>query len=129
MPAMVMAHEKDPREELANKIGSLDDFELFNNEVLCAVYIRPEKTKSGLIIADQTRDEDKSQGKVGLIVKMGAAAFNDPTGRWGFADMDLHDWVFYRASDGWAVTVNGILCRVLDDTNVRGRIQHPDVVW
>jgi co-chaperonin GroES (HSP10) len=129
MPAMVMAHETDPAQVLLDKLGVLDAFELFNNQVLCAVYQRPEKTSTGIYLTDAVRDEDRSQGKVGLIVKMGSAAFDDPTGRWGFADMELHDWVFYRASDGWAVTVNGVLCRILDDTNVRGRIQSPDDVW
>ena len=41
----------------------------------------------------------------------------------------LHDWVVFRPSDGWSVTVNKVICRILDDTNVRGRIQQPDQVW
>lgn len=130
MPAMVMVHENDPKEVLMNKLGDISDFEIFHTQVLCAVYQRPEKTRGGIIITDQSRDEDKSQGKVGLIVKMGDSALFDTTGKWSWPDgMGLGDWVYYRASDGWAVTINGVLCRVLDDTNIRGRIQHPDQVW
>ena len=40
-----------------------------------------------------------------------------------------NDWVVFRPSDGWSITVNGVLCRILEDINVRGRIQHPDQVW
>ena len=42
MPFMRMDHADDPKESLKNKIGSLDGYELFNNQILVAVYIRPE---------------------------------------------------------------------------------------
>jgi co-chaperonin GroES (HSP10) len=130
MPAMVMFHEKDPREVALESIGDISDVEISGNQVLIVTYERPEKTKSGLLLADVTKDEDRSQGKVGLIVKMGATAFVDPENKYGFPpDMALHDWIFYRASEAWAVTVNGKHCRVLEDVNLRGRVSHPDVVW
>lgn len=130
MPAMVMLHEEDPKTVLLEKLGDISDFEIFHTQVLCAVYQRPEKTRSGLLLADSTRDEDKSQGKVGLIVKMGGSALHDADGKWSWPEgTGMGDWVYYRASDGWPVTVNGVLCRILDDTNIRGRIQHPDQVW
>jgi len=64
------------------------------------------------------------------VVKVGPEAFDDPNGNW-FRDMDvkLHDWIVYRPSDGWSQTVNGVLCRALKDTAVRGKIPHPDMVW
>lgn len=133
MPAMVMLHEKDPRDELIDKIGDVSDFELFNNQVLCAVYIRPDRTRSGILLADSTRDEDRNQGKVGLVLKIGPNAFADDSGKWTWPkDMAVGDWVYFRASDGWAITLNGHkdnLCRILDDVDIRGRIQHPDQVW
>ena len=133
MPAMLMVHERDPREALKDKIGPVDDFELFNNQVLCAVYIRPEKTRGGIMLPDSTRDEDKNQGKVGLVLKVGENAFKDSSGKWTWPqDIGVGDWVYFRASDGWAITLNGQkdnLCRILDDVDIRGRIQHPDQVW
>ena len=130
MPHMVMTHDTNPRIALTTDLGDISGFEIFNNQVLCAVYVRPEKTKSGLYITAQSRDEDKIQGKVGLVVKTGPDAFTDTSGEW-FNDMDieLSDWVVFRPSDGWSITVNGVLCRILDDTNIRGRVQHPDQVW
>lgn len=129
MPARPMFHEVDPRDELREKIGSLDDFEIFHNQVLCAIYMRPEKTRSGIILTDAARDEDKHQGKVGLIVKLGDKAFV-PNEDWTWPDgIGLNDWVYYRASEGWGVSVNSVDCRILDDTNVRGRIERPDQVW
>jgi co-chaperonin GroES (HSP10) len=125
-----MTHDTDPKEALTKELGDISGFEIFNNQVLCAVYVRPQKTKSGIYLTSQTVDEDRIQGKVGLIVKTGPDAFTDDSGQW-FTDMniELSDWVVFRPSDGWSVTVNGVLCRILDDTNVRGRVQHPDQVW
>lgn len=127
---MVMDHEVDPRAALLAKLGNLSGLELFNNQVLVALYIRPEKTRSGIILADSTRDEDKSQGKVGLVIAMGPNAFKDPDEKWfEGVQIELGEWVYYRASDGWSVTIDGVPCRVFDDMSVRGRIQHPDQVW
>jgi hypothetical protein len=44
-------------------------------------------------------------------------------------EIDLHDWVIYRPSDGWSINVNGVNCRVIDDNNIRGRVSNPDCVW
>lgn len=134
MPAMIMLHQKDPAQELNKALGNLDDIELFQNQVLVAVYIRPEKTASGIFLSAQTRDEDRHQSKVGLVVKKGPAAFVDPSNSWfDGIEVNVGDWVFFRPSDGWSITVHKtgekVLCRILDDVNVRGRIPHPDVVW
>ena len=125
-----MEHDGDPKKTLLKQIGNINNVEIFNNQILCAVYVRPEKTKGGIVLPDQHRSEDKIQGKVGLVVAMGPSAFIDETNTWfKDVDVDLHDWIIFRPSDGWSVTVNGVLCRILDDTNVRGRVKHPDHVW
>ena len=130
MPAMVMHHHVDPKEALVASLGDLSDVELFNAQVLVAVYQRPEKTKSGIILTDGHRDEDRFQSKVGVIVKMGEGAFKDPNGTWfNGVDLQVGDWVVYRVSDGWSLTINKVLCRMMDDTAIRARIAHPDTVW
>lgn len=130
MPHMVMSHEEDPKQTILDALGDISDYSVFHNEVIVAVYLRPEKTKSGIYLTDTHRDEDRHQSKVGLVVKMGPEAFNDPDGNW-FRDVEvnLHDWVVYRPSDGWSQTVNGVLCRALQDNRVKGKIPHPDMVW
>ena len=130
MPAMVMEHDIDPREDLLKRLGNLDDVSVFNNHVLVAVYMRPQKTKSGIYLTDKTTDEDKYQSKVGVLVKMGPGAFQDPTGVWfDQAGVQTGDWLVYRPSDGWSITINNVLCRMMEDTSVKARIQHPDTVW
>ena len=130
MSNIAMLHEKDPKEVLLEQVGDISKIDVFNMQVLVAVYIRPEKTKSGLFLSDKARDEDRYQSKVGLIIKKGPTAFVDKDGEW-FSGLDIKegDWIVFRPSDGWNVTVNGTLCRMLDDMSVRARIEHPDQVW
>lgn len=130
MSNIAMLHEKDPKQVLLEQVGDTSSIEVFNMQVLVAVYIRPEKTKGGLFLSDKARDEDRYQSKVGLILKKGPTAFVDKDGEW-FSGLDIKegDWIVFRPSDGWNITVNGTLCRMLDDMSVRARIAHPDQVW
>jgi co-chaperonin GroES (HSP10) len=127
---MKMAHEVDPKEALLKELGDIKPVKVFNNQVLIAVYIRPEKTKGGIFLANQVRDEDRFQSKVGLVVKAGPVAFVEDEPKW-FRDIDVQvgDWIVFRPSDGWNITVNGVLCRMLQDTNIRMKIDTPDRVW
>lgn len=130
MPYMVMEHSVDPAKTMLDEIGNLDTVELFNNQVLVGVYIRPKKTKSGIYLTDQTTDEDRFQSKVGLLLKKGPSAFEPNPERWFEGEtFNLNDWLVFRPSDGWQITVQGVLCRILTDTQIRGRVQTPDQVW
>lgn len=129
MPHMPMSHDEDPKQNLLNQLGDISQVELFHNQVLLAVYLRPEKTKSGLILTANHLDEDKYQSKVGLLIKRGPLAF-EQDGDWftGVTFQD-HDWLIFRPSDGWSITVNGVLCRIFDDISIKGRAPHPDSVY
>jgi len=124
-----MSHEEDPKQKLLEQLGDISDIELFHNQVLLAVYLRPEKTKSGLILTQGHLDEDRYQSKVGLLIKRGPLAF-EQDGNW-FTGMTFndHDWLIFRPSDGWSITVNGVLCRIFDDISIKGRVPHPDSVY
>jgi co-chaperonin GroES (HSP10) len=125
-----MEHEVDPAQALWDSVGDVSKVEVFNNQLLVAVYIRPQKTKSGIYLTDKTTDEDRYQSKVGLVLKKGPMAFDDNTGQW-FKDVEIEvgDWIVFRPSDGWSITVNNVLCRMIDDTNIKGRVDNPDRVW
>ena len=127
---ITMHHENDPKELILKEVGDISGFELMNTQVLVAVYIRPEKTKGGIIMTTKSRDEDRYQSKVGLILKKGPSAFVDDDGKW-FSGLDLKegDWIVFRPNDGWNITTNGVLCRMFDDTVIRARIAHPDTVY
>lgn len=136
MPATLVVHEKDPADSILALAGNLDEIEVYNNKVLVGVYQRPSeaKTTGGIILTHKTTDEDKYQSKVGIILKMGPRAFvdiNDPP-RW-FVDQDMYenDWVVFRPSDGWSLTLvskdakgkkQELLCRLLDDTSIMAKL-------
>lgn len=124
-----MTHDVDPRQKIYDEIGDLSGIDIFNNQVLVAVYMRPEKTKGGILLPGQARDEDRYQGKVGLVVKLGSQAFVS-TDEWNFDSVvKLGWWVILRPSDGWSINVNGVLCRMLTDTSVKGSVESPDLVY
>ena len=130
MPPMIMEHDVDPKNKLLTEIGDLSSVELFNNQILVATYIRPQKTKSGIYLTDKTTEEDKFQSKVGLLVKAGPSAFEaNDEGWFKGEEFNLNDWLVFRPSDGWSITIHGVLCRILSDTQVKGRVQNPDEVW
>jgi co-chaperonin GroES (HSP10) len=129
MPATAFAHTEDPKQRLLDDLGDLSALELFHTQVLCAIYIAPEKTAGGIIRPASNVEEDAFQGKVGLIVKLGSQAFQSDA-KWQWPDdIGVGDWVFYKISDGWAVSINRVKCRILEDIDVKGRVQHPDTTW
>lgn len=138
MPSVQMLHDKDPREAILDKVGDLSGVEIFGNDILVATYIRPERTKSGIILTQQHVAEDRYQSKCYLILKMGPTAFIDEEGN-EFRDIRAGDWIIARASDGWAVTLNtgksgvsrddALDCRIIPDVSIRARVSHPDLVF
>jgi len=142
MPALAFVHEEDPKQIIFRNAGDLGDIEIMNNQVLIGLYTRPSelKTAGGILITHKTTDEDRFQTKVGVILKMGHAAFEDPAEQWfGGLKFEVGDWVSFRASDGWSVNLfsqdaktgkkQEQLCRLMDDTAVKMRVSHPDRIY
>ena len=138
MPAVAMLHEVDPKQAILDRVGDLSGVELFGSDMLVAIYKRPEKTKSGIILTDTTRKEDVHQGKVGLVVKMAPFCYVDDDGN-KFRDINVGDWIVFRPSDGWQITLNTLQksisredvvdCRIVGDANVRMRVSDPDYIY
>jgi co-chaperonin GroES (HSP10) len=130
-----MDHEVPPAEDIFNRLGDISEMEAFHNNVIVAVYQRPEKTKSGIYLTDRNRDEDKYQSKCGLVIKMGPRSFNDDSGAWQWPSVSIGDWVYFRPSDGWDMSIRGkdrkdpVLCRRLKDTSIEGKVSDPDTIW
>lgn len=137
MPAALMSHETDPRTDILERVGDISQVEVFGSDVLVALYMRPEKTKGGIILSDAIRDEDRWQGKCGLIIKMGATAFCDEENK-KFRDIDVGDFVVFRPSDGFPVQLNSatalssrdaVPCRIVTDIHIRMRVASPDAIY
>lgn len=128
VPITDMHHDEDPAKDILEKIGDISGFDLFGPKVLVAIYVRPQKTKGGIYLTDRVRDEDLYQGKVGYVLKVGPGAFDDS--EWfGDVQIKVGDWVGFRASDGAALMVNGVNCRLLEDVRIYGKAAHPDLIF
>jgi co-chaperonin GroES (HSP10) len=108
----------------------VDKIDVTFSQILIGIYKRPEKTKSGIILTDDTRAEDEFQGKVGLVVKVGPMAYRDTDDvQFEGFKVKVGDWVVIRASDGWPLKIGKTLCRMIPDTGVRIVIPEPDLIW
>lgn len=118
-------------EEIFEGIGAeLEDVRIFHNQILVGVYIRPEMTKGGIIRPSSNIDEDKWQGKVGLVLKKGPIAFkDDQRNTFNGQDVEVGDWVMYRVSDAPAIRINEVHCRLVEDIHIRGTVQSPEIIW
>ncbi len=131
------ASQRDPKQALIDSMPvSAAKYEVFHNRVLVATYVRPEKTKGGIILADRTLIEDRFQGKTGLVIAVGPQAFLDDGGaRFGGISVEPGDWVTYRPSDGtevFFVDDNGIdatPCRLIEDVHILGRTPDPAMIY
>lgn len=129
-PNMLMKHTVDPKKQILDQIGNLDDVELFGNWVLMGVYERPAQMASGLYVPDSTRKEDEHQGKCGLVLKKGPHAFvSDDNYDFKGLDVDVGDWCAMFVTDGRKIKIRGVLCRMVEDMHIRMRISSPDVVY
>lgn len=129
-----LSKASDPKLSLIAEIGqaTIDDYQLFDDDLLLGTYIRPEKTKGGIIITAKAKDEDRYQGKAGLLMKAGPTAWKyDASGQYAFEGKvpELHSWLVYRASEGWEISINGVSCRIIRARHIRGVITDPSVIW
>jgi len=125
----ILAQASDPKTALLNAVGDLSDYDLFHNQILVAIYVRPEKTSGGIIRPGTNVQEDEYQGKVGLVVKVGPSAFVSEEEDFMGQMVNVGDWVVYRVGDGWALNIRDTACRILTDRTIRMRIKKPEDIF
>lgn len=138
LESIARAANRDTRKTLLDMAGPLTDYEIFHNLVLVATYVEPEVTAGGVIIPQKTIDENRFQGKIGLVLKCGPMAFvDDGAVKFGKIDVKYGDWVMYRPSDGIELFIkdrtgtsnDGISCRLIEDALIKGRVSDPALIY
>lgn len=133
MPVLEMVHDKDPKEVIWDGVKEyINDVHITGSQILIGIYVRPEKTKGGLFLTDNYRDEDKFQGKAGLILKLGSMDFDEDDKKFfGGRLPQVNDWVVYRPSHAFPVQFrNKVECRILEDARlIKAIVPAPDLVW
>ena len=125
-----VAESDDPKSKILEMVGDLADIDVLGSRVLVGTYVAPRKTKGGIILTDVTVDEDRWQGKVGLVLKMGPAAFKyDGSFSYEGIKPEVGQWVEYRPADTAEVGVRGVACRYIDSQNIRSVVKDPSIIY
>ena len=87
-----------------------------------------EKTKGGVLIAQESLDKLRIATNCGYVVSMGPLAYHDkekfPTGPW----CKKGDWVIFARYAGSRLPIEGGEVRILNDDEVLGTIKDPESV-
>ena len=135
--AIAQAANSDPKQALLDSAGPMTDYEVFHNLVLVATYVPSEKVGS-IILPDRSMMEARFQGKMGLVLKCGPLAFQDDSvARFGGITIEVGDWVLYRPSDGIELFIrdrmglanDGLACRLIEDSLIKGRVTDPALIY
>lgn len=124
-----LAEYKDQKDGLLKEVGNLDGITPFGNRVLVAIYVAPARMKSGLYRTSGQLKEDIYQGTVGLVVRKGPTAFvDDAKTAFNGDKADIGDWVMFRPGDGKRIQFNGVDCRWIEDLDIDGKIEDPELI-
>lgn len=120
----------DAAKAIMEKVGPyLDDIDVMWNSVLLATYIRPEKTKGGIIRPQDNVQEDVFQGKVGLVLKLGSHAYvDDEDDSFRGQKVNVGEWCVYKIGDAWSLNINSYPCRMIRDSGIRLRVKDPNII-
>ena len=87
-----------------------------------------EKTKGGILIAQESLDKLRIATNCGYVLSMGPLAYHDkekfPTGPW----CKKGDWVIFARYAGSRLPIEGGEVRILNDDEVLGTIKDPEAV-
>lgn len=123
------ADSDDPTRDMLREIGDLSKIDINGARVLLWTYIRPRKSKGGIIFSDSAVKEDLWQGTVGYVLKAGPVAFKDDgTNDFGGFSVEPGDWVTFRTGDTRRVQINGVDCRLAEDTVIEMKIADPQII-
>ena len=128
------AANEDFREIVLAKLGELSDFHVLGTDVLVATYIAPRKTAGGIILTERGVDEDRWQGKVGLVLKLGENAFKyvyQANGAYEHTGTvpKVGDYVAFHTSDTRELGIRGVSCRTIDASLIRMIVPSPDDIY
>jgi chaperonin GroES len=85
-----------------------------------------DKTKGGVILAEDTLERQQVASQVGLVLAMGPDCYKDkeryPDGPW----CKVNDWVMFARYAGSRIKIDGGEIRLLNDDEVLATIDSPE---
>ena len=96
--------------------------------ILVLPFTPKDKTKGGILIAQESLDKLRIATNCGYVIKIGPLAYHDkeryPTGPW----CKEKDWVIFARYAGSRLPIEGGEVRLLNDDEVLGTIKNPEDV-
>mgnify|MGYP003661173277 FL=1 len=94
--------------------------------ILVLPFKMKDKTKGGVILAEDTLERQQVASQVGLVLAMGPQCYKDkeryPEGPW----CKVNDWVMFARYAGSRVKIEGGEIRMLNDDEVLATIDSPE---
>ena len=113
--------EKDLTKEDSNKLPQPTGWRM-----LVLPFKMKEKTKGGVILAEDTLERQQGASQVGLVMAMGSQCYKDkeryPEGPW----CKEKDWVMFARYAGSRIKIEGGEMRLLNDDEVLATIDSPE---
>lgn len=133
--ALQMVHDTDPRKDILTEVAAdVAEFEPTGRDLLCVVYERPESLaveggkRLWLPETSSARTEDKFQGIVALVVKVGPRADEASANFKNGLGPKIGDWVIAPISASMSFLLGKRTARLIEAQMIRGVIQRPDMV-
>lgn len=129
---VVELSERNPatsfKDAVLEAIGDIGGFIVLGSDVLVATYVKPRKTSGGILLPEKSIDEDRWQGKLGLVLKMGESAFKY-SGQFAYEGTlpVVGDYVAFHTSDSREIGLRGVSCRTIDASLIRMIVPADDV--
>ena len=124
-----VARSATPYAEIFKKVGDLSGLEVMYNMVLLACYVKPERTRGGIILTDQSKEEDIWQGKVGMVLKLGRDAFQDDDDvSFNGQSAAVGEWVVFKVGDAWQIQIRDWPCRLVRDSAIKIKTDDPSII-
>ena len=133
--ALEEKYKKQDQEDAANRIDH-ENVDTVVDELpdpsgwrlLVLPFTPKDKTKGGILIAQETLDKLRIAVNCGYVLKVGPLAYQDkekfPTGAW----CKEKDWVIFARYAGSRLPIRGGEVRILNDDEVLGTIPDPEAI-
>lgn len=130
-----VVHEKDPKQAILDDLkGLIEKLEPLGGDAIVCVYERPQAIDLGggkkLYTPDNysRTTEDKFQGVVGLLVKVGPSFGKHREAHGVDPQIAVGNWVSFRTQDCIAFTLGSRAMRQLEGQFLRQRLADPDCI-
>lgn len=125
-------HDEDPKKVINKALkGWLERIEPTSGDAIVCVYERPEKIKGSTLLIPQTasrRTEDKFQGVVGLLVKVGPDFGKHHKVLGLDPPIKVGDWVAFRNQDANSFVLGDRAMRRMEGHFILMRLADPDCI-